>query len=67
MKMTDVKCPACGTMNYSLYLEETDGLMECERCGCTVQLTKRTSVPLRRNREAHWRVKRTWPVILPAV
>ena len=32
MKTYDVKCPICGHMNYSLYLEETDGWMECEQC-----------------------------------
>ena len=26
-------CPACGCLNRKLYLEETGGLMECERCG----------------------------------
>ena len=38
MGTTDVKCPECGTMNYSLYLEDTEGFMECSCCGCTVQL-----------------------------
>ena len=37
---TDVKCPICGTVNRSLDLEETDGWMECEHCGNTVQLMK---------------------------
>ena len=31
------RLPAC---NRSLYLEETDGWMECEHCGNTVQLMK---------------------------
>lgn len=35
MKGTDVKCPACGMINKSLFLEETDGMYECERCGHT--------------------------------
>ena len=30
----------CGTVNRSLDLEETDGWMECEHCGNTVQLMK---------------------------
>ena len=29
----DVKCPKCGTVNRSLFLEETEGQYECERCG----------------------------------
>lgn len=33
MKLYDVKCPFCGMINHSFYLEETDGWMECERCG----------------------------------
>ncbi len=33
MKMIDVKCPVCGTVNHNLYLEETEGWMECECCG----------------------------------
>lgn len=32
MKLYDVKCPICGTVNHNLYLEETDGWMECEHC-----------------------------------
>ena len=36
MKMTDVACPICGTVNHDLYLEETDGWMECETCGNVV-------------------------------
>ena len=33
MKAYDIRCPVCGTVNYSLFLQETDGLMECENCG----------------------------------
>ena len=33
MKSTDVMCPICGAINYGLFLEETDGWMECEKCG----------------------------------
>ena len=33
MKQYDVKCPICGYVNHNLYLEETDGWMECEKCG----------------------------------
>ena len=27
----DVACPICGRINHSLYLEETEGWMECEQ------------------------------------
>ena len=33
MNAHDVVCPICGTVNYKLLLEETDGWMECENCG----------------------------------
>ena len=33
----DVKCPVCGRVNRSLYLEETEGWMECEYCGNSTQ------------------------------
>ena len=33
MKKTNAKCPLCGMINRNLYLEETGGWMECERCG----------------------------------
>ena len=33
MKTFDVKCPACGRINHNLFLEETEGWMECEDCG----------------------------------
>ena len=29
----DVQCPFCGAVNRGLYLEETDGTMECCECG----------------------------------
>ena len=35
MKGFTVKCPICGTLNKSLFLEETEGTYECERCGHT--------------------------------
>lgn len=37
MNTYDVVCPICGTVNYNLFLEETDGLMECENCGNLIQ------------------------------
>ena len=33
----DVACPVCGRVNRSLYLEETEGWMECEYCGTSSQ------------------------------
>ncbi len=33
----DVACPVCGRINRSLYLEETEGWMECEHCGNSTQ------------------------------
>lgn len=33
MKMYDKRCPQCGHINRNLYLEETEGWMECEKCG----------------------------------
>ena len=37
MNATDVKCPACGTVNHKVNLEETGGWMECITCGLTVK------------------------------
>ena len=40
MKRENVRCPVCGTMNRSLDLEETEGMMECTECGNTFQLMR---------------------------
>lgn len=32
MKVYDIKCPLCDTVNKNLYLDETNGWMECEHC-----------------------------------
>ena len=40
MNTYDVKCPICGAVNRSLFLEETDGWMECESCGEVTQQMK---------------------------
>ena len=32
MNGIDVKCPICGKVNKSLFLEETGGKYECEKC-----------------------------------
>lgn len=33
MKRYNIECPVCGKLNRQLFLEETDGWMECEYCG----------------------------------
>lgn len=40
MKAYDENCPICGKMNHGLYLEETDGWMECEYCHSATQILK---------------------------
>ncbi len=40
MSAVNVECPICGQVNESLDLEETDGWMECEKCGNAVQILK---------------------------
>ena len=36
----DANCPHCGHRNMDMYLEETEGWMECEACGKLHQFTK---------------------------
>ncbi len=38
MKCYDVRCPICNTLNRRLYLEETQGWMECEHCQQVVKV-----------------------------
>ncbi|MBR3245861.1 MAG: translation initiation factor 2 [Parasporobacterium sp.] len=40
MKMYNKKCPLCGHLNKNLYLEETDGWMECEKCHHDVKVMR---------------------------
>lgn len=40
MKTFDVRCPVCGHMNHNLFLEETDGWMECEKCNAATRSLK---------------------------
>ena len=45
----DVACPICGRINRSLYLEETEGWMECECCGNSSQdlsFRKKAKIPV---------------------
>ena len=37
MMTYDIACPICGRINRGLYLEETEGWMECECCGNSSQ------------------------------
>ena len=50
MKTYDVSCPCCGHRNKDLYLEETEGWMECEKCGEVAQVSKhfekRSKIPV---------------------
>lgn len=58
MNTYDVKCPICGAVNRSLFLEETDGWMECDHCGCAVrycwspQMRKRVPIFVIQNLQA---------------
>ena len=36
----DATCPHCGHRNIDMYLEETDGWMECDKCGTLHQFEK---------------------------
>ena len=35
MKCFTVRCPVCGGLNEGLYLEETEGMVECSCCKMT--------------------------------
>ena len=41
MRTYDVTCPCCGHRNINLYLEETEGWMECENCSEVVKVSER--------------------------
>ena len=59
MKTYDVECPVCGFLNRNLYLEETDGWMECGRCGSLSQhrkAVKMVKLPAYRKEEAEGRM-----------
>ena len=47
----DVACPVCGRVNCSLYLEETEGWMECEYCGTSSQHFPFANKPANRKSE----------------
>lgn len=49
MKLYDAVCPICGTKNTNMFLEETDGWMECEHCHKSVKVMefgKRVLIPV---------------------
>lgn len=59
MKTYDVKCPICGAINHNLYMEETDGWMECEKCGRVVKvlhIVKTKKIPLYSGKEIAARI-----------
>jgi len=41
MKRFDVKCPFRGKVNHDLFLEETQGWMECSNCRSDVRVKQR--------------------------
>ena len=44
MRTYDAECPVCGTRNSGLFLEETEGWMECRACRSIVNV-RRKAVP----------------------
>ena len=38
MCQVSVKCPHCGTVNKNMYLDETEGWFECEKCGIATRV-----------------------------
>ena len=42
MKLKVIECPICGHLNKNLDLEDSRGLMECERCGAIGIVPERT-------------------------
>ncbi len=61
MKSTDVMCPICGAINYGLFLEETDGWMECEHCGSMSHLLSAGAGDLTDAGSCLWQVLRPLP------
>lgn len=54
MKTTNVTCPVCGRVNYNLYLDDTEGWMECDCCGNLSQHSvymRKVRLPLIRMRD----------------
>ena len=53
----DVACPICGRVNRRLYLEETEGWMECEYCGTSSQHFPFANKPANRKSEMTKRIQ----------
>ncbi len=41
MNLKVIDCPICGHLNRNLDLEDSNGLMECERCGTVSIISER--------------------------
>ena len=49
MNLYNAVCPICGKLNRNLYLQETEGKMECDSCGNVVDvlgMDDGTAIPL---------------------
>lgn len=57
MKTHHAQCPCCGQWNYNLFLEETEGLFECELCGQVSQLLSYHSGTLPVHTSADWHLQ----------
>ena len=57
----DVRCPECGEINHGLYLDETEGWMECAKCGCTAHLLGAETDDLTDTAKCRWQVIRPLP------
>ena len=63
VKTYDVKCPVCGRINRGLYLEETEGWMECEKCGSDIRVQNSNC----QNLIPVYALKKIEPVLVTAV
>lgn len=49
MKLYDARCPYCGKLNVGLFLEETDGWIECNNCvysACVLMTVSFKRIPI---------------------
>ena len=46
MKLYFAECPYCNKINVGLYLDETDGNFECDRCGRESRVAQREKFEL---------------------
>ena len=61
MNTTDVMCPVCGAINCGLILDETEGWMECERCGSMAHLLRAGTTGLTDAGSCVWQVLKPLP------